>query len=421
MDPSNATLLDTHATVQDLKVVVGPTAMNPERLERSRKDLAKNDKVFVDTSFSASGATVRGAKAEKGGRVTAKRHEGNLRAAADRTATVPPLVSGFPDVPSSPRPPTPKELSKELALLSLPPLHPNSAGTPNAATRATGPSALMTHLAEAREVGRTHRQRTLKPRATAASLVESVVSRSATSSVPASVSVYACSCCRPRGPASVAASSVFSHGEDDRASLYEGLTSVSQRGGNDDYMAAVLLAPDVNGAAPGDGRWDGAVGRAIHGATKLHRSAGCAPGLTSALLLKQSRGSMVADGNDLTSTSHHRNQRHQRGADEASRLTSTVQAGRTSHHAASSVRSSQVRDLEVQLEKERADRMRTQQELEAVRERQERLLKALSSAETRQMTQLMGGAGGASGGALVGKKAAGGAGVRPPIVSTIQK
>jgi ATP-dependent protease HslVU (ClpYQ) peptidase subunit len=59
--------------------------------------------------------------------------------------------------------------------------------------------------------------------------------------------------------------------------------------------------------------------------------------------------------------------------------------------ASSKVSSSAVRQLEQALEQERADRLKTEEQISKIRERQEKLLAKLSPLERRKMEELLGG------------------------------
>lgn len=284
------------------------------------------------------------------------------------------------------------------------------------------------------------------------SLVTSVESRDASTNHPFSETVYSCACCRPRKPgmfgapplasstrcqkklkdrtfkthsggvggSSVVASSFLNDNddddEDDDDSLYDNLTSVSQRGQSSNPLIPtthnqqqfklpvkkeqqitarqIFELQQAKAAASGsyghnESKKSGGGGGAGGGSARNAMGFG----LMSQRVLDRAtnRGlsarSVVSEISSLTHTTSV-GVAGGEGCESGSKVGGNSEVG--SRISQRSVSSTAVRKLEAALEQERADRLKTEEQISKIRERQERLMAQLSHEERRRMQELLG-------------------------------
>jgi hypothetical protein len=274
-----------------------------------------------------------------------------------------------------------------------------------------------------------HRRR---PNATPSeiSLVTSVESREASTNHPCSETVYSCTCCRPKKPSSVVAGSsvIYSnqgYNEDDDDSLYDNLTSVSQRG----EIKKPIVTYGVPALVPKNKQdfpvrqyeqqisakqiFELQQARAGAAGSKGHNEAGAIAAIGTSgrrpmgFALQSQKFLDVATNRGLsartapsevsslthTSVTNNKEKDGEKVEDQQQKASgSVVSQGRrsqVSRASSSKVSSSALRKLEEALEQERQDRLKTEEQISRIRERQEKLMSQLTPEERIKMQKLM--------------------------------
>lgn len=239
------------------------------------------------------------------------------------------------------------------------------------------------------------------------SLVTSIESRDASTNHPCSETVYSCECCRPKKPGTFGAPPIScskhnnkTHNEDDDDdddddSLYDNLTSVSQRGTNQNAYKIIAEMPREQNITARQ-IFELQQAKAAAGGSYGHNQAKKAGGHAGGASGRNPMGFGLISQQILDHATN-RGLSARTAASDVSSLTRTNLTGAANQTTAGSrvtassskVSSSAVRQLEQALEQERTDRLKTEEQISRIRERQERLLAKLTPLERRKMQELL--------------------------------